>query len=121
LTLNAKGEIVDKDGNVIDPDSLLIAADGTLMTQDGRVLDGEKVKNLVGAKQLEDGSVLLADGSIIKGATLDANGNLVMGDGTLTNAEDVSNVLNLRTSVDYLAGGISKDGVLTVQKLPVAK
>ena len=121
LTLNAKGEIVDKDGNIIDPDSLLIAADGTLMTQDGRVLDGEKVKNLVGAKQLADGSVLLADGSIIKGATLDENGNLVMADGSLNNAEDVSNVLNVGTSVDYLAGGISKDGVLTVQKLPVAK
>jgi pilus assembly protein CpaB len=121
LTLNAKGEIVDKDGNIIDPDALLIAADGTLMTQDGRVLDGEKVKNLVGAKQLADGSVLLADGSIIKGATLDANGNLVMTDGSLINAEDVSNVLNVGTSVDYLAGGISKDGILTVQKLPVAK
>jgi len=121
LTLNAKGEIVDKDGNIIDPDSLLIAADGTLMTQDGRVLDGEKVKNLVGAKQLADGSVLLADGSIIKGATLDENGNLVMADGALINVEDVSNVLNVGTSVDYLAGGISKDGVLTVQKLPVAK
>jgi pilus assembly protein CpaB len=151
LTLNAKGEIVDKDGNVIDPDSLVIAADGTLMTKDGRVLDGDKIQSLAGAKQQADGSVLLADGSVIKGARLDKNGNLVMADGRVIKAEDIvinadgtisdkngqllaginvskiakqlgiDNPFTSRNGVDYLAGGVSKDGILTVQKLPVAK
>lgn len=146
LSLNAKGEIVDRDGNVIDPDDLVIAADGTLMTGDGNVLAGGKVQSFTNAKQLADGSVQLADGSIIKNATLDKEGNLVLADGTVVRAEDVvidadGNIVNkdgqilasvippkpsnekskLGSTVDYLAGGISKDGVLTVQKLPVAK
>ena len=145
LSLNEKGEIVDKDGNVIDPDSLVIAADGTLMTGDGKVIGGAKVQSLAGIKQLADGSVVLADGSVIQGATLDENGHLVLADGTVIDPKDVrinadgsivnkagqviakvkirrgDNVISFGTTVDYLTGGLSKDGVLIVQKLPVAK
>lgn len=89
LTLNEKGELIDKDGNVIDPDPLTIAADGSLLTADGRVLDGAKIQSLAGST-VEEGGVKLADGRLIAGATIDEDGNLVLADGTVVNADAVT-------------------------------
>ena len=148
LSLNANGELVDRDGNVIDPDSLLIAADGTVMTSDGKLLGGEKIRSLAGVRRLANGKLQLADGTIIEGATLNSAGQLVLADGTVVVPENVriradgsivslsgdvlgkvskilpgsiNRVLRVTSTIDYIAGGISKDGVATVQKLPVAQ
>ncbi len=147
-TLDSEGNLVMADGSVITENSVMLA-DGTIIND--ATLDSAGNIVTADGSVISANSVVLADGSVINGATLDSDGNLVMADGTVIKAEDVvinadgtvsdrngnllaglsvskssrtkkvSDVLPVGASVDYLAGGISKDGILTVQKLPVAK
>ena len=103
LSINENGEIVTADGSVVDPDDLMVLADGTLMTKDGVILDGPSVQTLAGGlKSATDGVVV--NGRVIKGASLDKNGNLVLADGTVVDPEDI--VFNADGTVS------KKDGTL---------
>ena len=83
LSINDKGQIVNKDGKVIDINTLEVGADGSLISKDGIILDGPKVKQLTGITQAPDGTVTLADGTVIEGATLNQSGQLVLADGSV--------------------------------------
>ncbi len=146
-TLDENGNLVLADGTVVDPNDLVINSDGTISTKDGTLLAGLSAEAPPeGAPTLlADGSVRLADGTVISGATIDSDGNLVLADGTVVNPDDI--VINADGSittkdgralaglvlesdtdsggfigtVDYIVGGASKDGVAEVNKVPVAE
>lgn len=146
-TLDENGNLVLADGTVVDPNNIVINSDGTMSTRDGTLLAGLSAKAPAdGAPTLmANGSIMLADGTIISGATIDSDGNLVLADGTIVNPNDiVVNAdgsistkdgvalagLSLDTNnglgtfigtVDYIVGGVSKDGVAEVKKVLVAE
>jgi len=145
-TLDENGNLVLADGTVVDPKDIVINSDGTVSTRDGRLLAGLSAEKAAdnAPTLLADGSVRLADGTVIKGATIDNDGNLVLADGTIVDPNDI--VVNADGSistkdgqllaglsaqdrrsggfigtVDYIVGGVSKDGVAEVNKVPVAE
>lgn len=93
-----------------------------------------------------DGNVRTADGQILEGVTVDENGNVVTASGEILRADEIEItadglVLNKATGelvagvsaseaplapgeplrVEFIVGGVSKDGVATVGELPVLK
>ncbi|HEX5056721.1 MAG TPA: Flp pilus assembly protein CpaB [Gammaproteobacteria bacterium] len=90
-TTNEKGEIVLADGTVVSPKDLVVNADGTVSTKDGQQLAG--ITADTGA------TAAVATVSV----TVDATGQPVPGG-----------------RYDFLAGGVSKDGVATVNSVPLA-
>lgn len=149
--LNKDGKLVLKDGTVVDPNDVVIRSDGTVMTKDGKVLAGVKAGQLAGSLYTdENGNVITENGAVIKGATLNKDGKLVLKDGTVVDPKDV--IVNADGSVtrrdgtaltglvaenaglpgstgaggpeyevDYLVGGVAEDSVLTLKKVPVLK
>jgi hypothetical protein len=94
VTTNEKGEIVMADGTVVDPANLMVSADGSVTTKDGKKLAG--VSANVSATQLAQAAAPGGPGGAA-GAQSAAGGRY-----------------------DFLAGGVSKDGVATVNSVPVA-
>jgi Flp pilus assembly protein CpaB len=94
VTTNEKGEIVMADGTVVDPANLMVSADGTVTTKDGKKLAG--VSANVSATQLAQAA---APGG---------------GPAGTAGAQPIGG------RYDFLAGGVSKDGVATVNSVPVA-
>lgn len=97
VTTNEKGEIVMEDGTVVSPEDLIIAGDGSVMRADQLVV-------------AEDGTVMSRDGKRLAGITAD-----VAAAGT-TEAGLELNV----GRIDYIVGGVSKDGVATVNSVPIS-
>ncbi len=95
-TTNDKGEIIMADGTVVAAEDLLVAADGTVTTKDGKTLSG-----LVADTSAADPISLVADAA----AEADAEAGI----------EPAA-----RGRYDFLAGGVSKDGVATVNSVPLA-
>jgi pilus assembly protein CpaB len=146
-TLDENGNIVLADGTVVNPDDVVINSDGTVSTRDGTLLAGLSAETPPddSPTMLADGSVRLADGTIINGATIDKDGNLVLADGTVVNPSDIvvkadgsittkngqtlaglivtadPSLAMFTGTIDYIVGGVSKDGVAEVQKVPVAE
>ncbi|MCP3666466.1 MAG: Flp pilus assembly protein CpaB [Gammaproteobacteria bacterium] len=143
LTVNEDGELVDASGNIIDPSKIMVAADGTVMTTDGRVLGGAKAGRLAGRLHTDsEGNIVTESGITIKGANLNEDGMLVLADGTIVDPDDViinpDGTISTKDGqliaglsaenielfgpgydVDYIVGGVSKDSVATVKKVPV--
>ena len=145
--LDENGNLVLADGTVIDPDDVVINSDGSMSTRDGTVLAGLSAQTPPDGSPtlLANGSVMLADGTLISGATIDKDGNLVLADGTIVNPDEIvinadgsistkdgivlaglaletnSSLAIFTGTVDYIVGGVSKDGVAEVQKVPVAE
>jgi pilus assembly protein CpaB len=147
LNINEDGMVVLEDGTLVDPNDLVVTSDGRIFTKDGKEVKGGTVGIAVdGLRQNPDGSIVTASGAIIKGATLNEDGMLVLADGTIVDPNDViirpdgtivtksgkvieglsadtSAVANLAggisSSVDYIVGGVSTDGVADVKKVPV--
>jgi pilus assembly protein CpaB len=145
-TMDADGNIVLADGTVVKPEDLIINADGSITDRSGKQIVGvTSAKTLKGMRTNADGSVVLADGTVIVGASINDKGQLVLADGTVVDPADVqinadgtivtksgqviakvdlinqrlpSGLSSLSSTIDYIAGGVSKDGVATVQKLP---
>jgi Flp pilus assembly protein CpaB len=146
-TLDENGNLVLADGTVVDPNDVVINSDGTLSTRDGKLLAGLSAQTPPDGSPtlLADGSVRLANGMIISGATIDKDGNLVLADGSIVNPDDIvinadgsiatkdgkalagltleddSNLAIITGTVDFIVGGVSKDSVLQVNKVPVAE
>ncbi|MGK0411236.1 MAG: pilus assembly protein CpaB [Shewanella psychromarinicola] len=143
-TLDENGNLVLADGTVVNPNDVVINSDGTMSTRDGQLLAGLSAKTPPDGSptMLADGSVRLADGTIISGATIDKDGNLVLADGSIVNPDDL--VVNTDGSittkdgralaglmvepstgftgtVDFIVGGVSENSVLQVNKVPVAE
>lgn len=95
VTTNEKGEIVLEDGTVVSPENLIVAEDGTVMRADQLVV-------------AEDGTVMNRDGKRLAGITADV-GATAAADGILLNIG----------RIDYIVGGVSKDGVATVNSVPI--
>ncbi len=146
-TLDKDGHLVLADGTVVNPNDVIVNSDGSLGTKDGVLLAGVSASKTLGKLvQRADGTIVLADGTVITGATLDKDGNLVLADGTVVDPSKVSIdsqgrlvtqdglvlagvraqagssiASEVTTSVDYIVGGVSKDGVATVNKVPLAE
>lgn len=146
-TLDENGNLVLADGTVVDPNNVVINSDGTMSTRDGTLLAGLSAETPPDGSPtlLADGSIRLANGMVISGATIDKDGNLVLADGTIVNPDDIvvnadgsistkdgqalagltleadSSLAIFTGTVDYIVGGVSKDGVAEVQKVPVAE
>ena len=148
LNINKDGKVVLEDGTVVDPKDLVVTSDGRVFTKDGKEVGGNVGVALGGVKVNPDGTVVAANGAIIKGATVNEDGMLVLENGTVVDPNDVvirpdgtlvtksgepihglsadtSAVAALgggvRYNVDYIVGGVSKDGVATVNKVPVTE
>jgi pilus assembly protein CpaB len=146
-TLDENGNLVLADGTVVDPNDVVINSDGTLSTRDGKLLAGLSAQTPPDGSPtlLADGSVRLANGMVISGATIDKDGNLVLADGSIVNPDDIvinadgsiatkdgkalagltleddSSLVIVTGTIDYIVGGVSKDSVLQVNKVPVAE
>jgi Flp pilus assembly protein CpaB len=146
-TLDENGNLVLADGTVVNPNDVVINSDGTVSTRDGTLLAGLSAETPPddSPTMLADGSVRLADGTIINGATIDKDGNLVLADGTVVSPSDIiiradgsiatkngqtlagltvtadPSLAMFIGTIDYIVGGVSKDGVAEVQKVPVAE
>jgi pilus assembly protein CpaB len=144
-TLDENGNIVLADGSVLRPEDLVVNADGSISDKSGNKIAGiTSARSLKDVFVNDNGQVVMADGTVIDGAILDKNGNIVLADGTVVKPGDLNiladgtivtksgqtlakvsglkrslNSLKKSGTIDYIAGGISKDGVATVQKLPI--
>ncbi|MGB1238644.1 MAG: Flp pilus assembly protein CpaB, partial [Pseudomonadales bacterium] len=151
--LDADGNIVLADGTVMAVDDLVINADGSISDKQGNKVAGLNIAKPAGKLAVNSkGEVVMADGTVLKGATLNEHGQVILADGTVVDADDLivradgsvamrngevlagvsavaargtegalGDLLGLGSAriVDYIAGGNSKDGVATVQKLTV--
>jgi Flp pilus assembly protein CpaB len=175
MTTDANGQLVTVAGAAMANKGLKVAADGTVTDKNGKVLKGVTVdkngnvykdgKLLAGVKLDASGNmvdengkpvVVTESGIVMKGATTNDKGEIVLADGTVVSAKDL--VVNADGTVstkdgqqlagvtanteaaiaavavtvdvagqpaaggryDFLAGGVSKDGVATVNSVPVA-
>jgi pilus assembly protein CpaB len=143
-TLDENGNLVLADGTVVNPSDVVINSDGTMSTRDGQLLAGVSAATPPEGSptMLANGTVRLADGTIISGATIDSGGNIVLADGTIVNPDDV--VVNADGSisnkdgtllaglsvertggftgtVDFIVGGVSSNSIAEVNKVPVAE
>lgn len=96
VTTNEKGEIVMEDGTVVSPEDLVVAEDGTVMRTDQLVV-------------AEDGTVMNRDGKKLAGITADVGAATGTGSGLELNIG----------RIDYIVGGVSKDGVAIVNSVPI--
>lgn len=96
VTTNEKGEIVMEDGTVVSPEDLVVAEDGTVMRTDQLVV-------------AEDGTVMNRDGKKLAGITADVGAAVGTGGGLELNIG----------RIDYIVGGVSKDGVAIVNSVPI--
>lgn len=146
LNINEDGMVVLEDGTVVDPKDLVVTSDGRVFTKDGKEVGGNVGVALGDVKVNPDGTIVAANGAVISGATLNEDGMLVLEDGTIVDPNDVviqpdgtlvtksGEPINgltadttavaalaggIRYNVDYIVGGVSKDGVATVNKVPV--
>ena len=144
--LNENGDLIMADGSVVKAQDLVINSDGSISDKNGNAIAGlTAAKSLQGIAVNDAGEVVLPDGTVISGVKMDRDGNIVLPDGSVVRPEDLvinsdgSLVTNTgqivakvdalkrvvrrnlsRATIDYIAGGVSKDGIATVQKLPVA-
>ena len=143
-TLTDDGKLLLADGTIVNPEDVVIGKDGKVMGKDGQQLAGvTAIKTLGTLTQNPDGSVTTADGSVISGATLNDQGQLVLDDGTVIDPDDVKvladgTIVSRATGaalegliaqsltessgfrfVDYIVGGAGKDGVALVNQIPV--
>ncbi len=138
------GNVIDPDTLMIAADGSVIGKDGKVLSR-STIAGNPEAKSLKGISVNDAGEVVLPDGTVIAGVKMDQAGNIILPDGSVVRPEDL--VMNSdgslvtktgqvvakvdvlkrlvrrnlsRTTIDYIAGGISKDGVATVQKLPAA-
>jgi pilus assembly protein CpaB len=130
--LREDGKLVLADGSVVDPQDVLVNADGSLSTKPSLQVDGVHVR--------EDGKWVLKDGTVVdpNEVSIQPDGSVITKDGKVlegVSARRVSKTLDgvsadftqarqaaaggLGYEIDYIVGGLSSDGVLNVQKLPV--
>ncbi|MFT5574234.1 MAG: Flp pilus assembly protein CpaB [Cryomorphaceae bacterium] len=142
LVINADGSVMTTSGKVLQGltadtsavDGLAGASGGALSVPAGQLT------------QNPDGSITTASGAVIYGATLNEKGQLVLADGTIVDPNDVIITADGRVitrsgqelegvsadiskvaaftkakvyEIDYIVGGVSKDGVAEVKKIPV--
>lgn len=89
LNINENGKVVLADGTEVDPSDLVVGSDGQLYTKDG-VLVGGQVGVAVGELTANaDGTITAANGAIIRGASLNKDGMLVLADGRIVDPDDV--------------------------------
>jgi pilus assembly protein CpaB len=71
LTVNADGQLVDKDGNVVDPADLMVTADGRVMSKKALAAAGMTVN--------ASGQIVDADGNVVSAAdvVVGANGEVM--------------------------------------------
>jgi pilus assembly protein CpaB len=99
LKTDANGNVVASNGAVIQGAEL--NKDGMLVLPDGTIVDPDDV--VIGA----DGIVRTKDGKVLDGLTADTSA--VPG-------------LDAKTyNVDYIVGGVSKDGIAEVNEVPVVE
>lgn len=144
IVVNADGSVTTRDGEVLEGvsgkplpvdeqlaakiasgvtktrDGFFVRGDGTVVTRDGTVLKGVRVN--------ERGQVVTADGRVLK-----ADDIVVNADGTVStkSGRRIPGVTGEKlpagpdggapSTIEFLAGGVSKDGVATVGELPVLK
>lgn len=89
LSINEKGELVTADGRVVDPDSIIVTADGTVMTKDGDILGGPASRPAGSVKLTADGRLEADNGVVLSGVKLNADGKVVMADGSLVDPSDL--------------------------------
>lgn len=111
LMVAADGTVMTKDGTILK--GVTVGEDGKLRTADGTIVDGN---NLVVGK---DGVVTTKDGKVIKGIVADA---------TSEQAQLMKQVLQVRQeqqaidiTYELIIGGSSKDGMPTINEVPVQK
>ena len=145
LNINKDGKVVLADGSVVDPEDLVVSSDGKVYTKDGREVEATVGVAVEGLKTDENGRVVASNGAVFEGAKLNDKGQLVLEDGTVVDPDDVviradgtvvtkdGKVLKGLTAdtsavagldvptytVDYIVGGVSKDGVAEVNEVPV--
>lgn len=142
LVINADGSVMTTSGKVLQGltadtsavDGLAGASGGALSVPAGQLT------------QNPDGSITTASGAVIYGATLNEKGQLVLADGTIVDPNDVIITADGKVvtrsgqelkgvsadiskvaaftkpkiyEIDYIVGGVSKDGVAEVKKIPV--
>ncbi len=105
LRVNEAGELVTADGSVVDTGNLQVTKDGKVLTADGKVLndtstvvtgDGNALKpgdvhvTKDGFLVTKDGTVMSRDGTILKGARVNADGQVVAADGTVLTPDSIS-------------------------------
>jgi pilus assembly protein CpaB len=163
LTTNANGDVVDANGNIItgvklNPDGtvtlpdgttvaasdIVVGADGQLQLKNGKKIEGASMVKPVGELSANAaGNVMDANGNVLAGLTMNADGTVTLPDGRKVKADDI--VVNADGSVslksgeklegvklispaeaaaynfevDYIVGGVSEDSVATVNKLTV--
>lgn len=147
LNINDDGKVVLADGTLVDPEDLVVSSDGKVYTKDGREVNATVGVGVEGLKIDANGNVVASNGAVIQGATLNKEGMLVLPDGSIVDpgdvvvgadgvvrtkdgkilkglAVDTSAVpgLDAKTyNVDYIVGGVSKDGVAEVNEVPVVE
>ena len=131
VIVRADGTVMTRDGRILSTiraarkaEGLETTADGKVRTADGTVLTGVKLD--------KDGKLVLADGTRVdpKDVIIHADGTVTRRDGTPlagVRAENVTLPGMQRGvaaalagyEVEYIVGGVSKDGVATVNRVPV--
>jgi len=147
LNINKDGKVVLADGTLVDPEDLVVSSDGQVYTKDGRAVEATVGVGIGGLKTDANGNVVASNGAVIQGAKLNKDGMLMLPDGTIVDPDDVvigadgivrtkdGKVLDGLTAdisaipgldaktynVDYIVGGVSKDGVAEVNEVPVVE
>ena len=131
VIIRADGTVLTKDGKVLKSvlagqlaGELHDSGDGRVITANGTVLNGVSLN--------DDGQLVLADGTVVDpdDVIIRADGTVVSKDGRLLAGVTAENVTlpGMHTSVaaasalyeiEYIVGGVSKDSVAIVNKVPV--
>ena len=139
----ADGTVVDPNDVIVRADGTVMTKDGKLLNG---VKAGQLAGDL---RTDSDGNIITANGAIIKGAKLNKDGKLILADGTVVDPNDIiinadgtvtrkdgtvlaglsaensglpgtaGGATGAGYEVDYIVGGVSKDSVATVNKVPV--
>ncbi|MFT7526527.1 MAG: Flp pilus assembly protein CpaB, partial [Arenicella sp.] len=142
LVINADGSVMTTSGKVLQG----LTADTSAVDGLAGASGGAQSVPAGQLTQNADGSITTASGAVIYGATLNEKGQLVLADGTIVDPNDVIITADGRVitrsgqelegvsadiskvaaftkakvyEIDYIVGGVSKDGVAEVKKIPV--
>jgi len=129
IIIKADGTIMTKDGKILKgvkagqlAGKLRTDSDGNIITANGAIIKGAKLN--------KDGMLVLADGTIVdpNNVIINADGTISTKDGKLIAGLSAENTglpgsgggaIGAGYEVDYIVGGVSKDSVATVNKVPV--